>query len=159
VKNERLKQEQRKQTNSRIKLNSVNLNISCRHYNTGKCRSWIIVFTETGRLPDNTSWATQQTDIDACRCDPKLSIGKMCKQDYLCWVGSWKICLLFVQHIVDGISYNVTSCYKTTIVCACQVLSLFVKHTWPLICCVFHGNHKAHSACKATHLPVLFSLA
>jgi len=39
--------------------------------------------------------------------------GKMCKkeQDYFRWVGTRKICLglLFGQHIVDGMSYNVTS--------------------------------------------------
>jgi len=48
----------------------------------------------------------------------------MCKkeQDCFCWIGSWKICLLFGQHIVDGISYNVTSGYINTIVFTCQVL-------------------------------------
>ena len=25
------------------------------------------------------------------------------------------------------------------------ILSLFAKHTWPLICCALHGNHKVHS--------------
>jgi len=33
---ERLNQEQRIQTNSRMKFKSVNPNISCSHYNTGK---------------------------------------------------------------------------------------------------------------------------
>ena len=40
------------------------------------------------------------------------------------------------------------------------VLSLFVKHKWPLNFSVFHDNHKVHSACKAfTHLPVAFHSA
>jgi len=33
------------------------------------------------------------------------------EQDYFRWVGNRKICLIFGQHIVDGISYNVTSRY------------------------------------------------
>jgi len=36
--------------------------------------------------------------------------------------------------------------------------SLFVKHMGPWICCVFHGNHRVHSACKTffTQLPFPF---
>jgi len=60
--------------------------------------------------------------MDARRYGFKLSVGKMCKQDYFHWAGSRKICLLFGQHIVDDISSNVTSRYTNTIVCECQLL-------------------------------------
>jgi len=163
------------QTNSRTKLKSINPNISCSHYNAWKVRRfWIIVFTETGTLSDATSRATQQTHIDARRCDSKQSVDKMCEQDYFRWVGSrkmfsfWPIyCWWHILqrhkslqkhhslHMPDFASAARFSC----------VLSLFVKrdqtwplkHTWPLICCVFHGNHKVHSAWKVfTHLTVAF---
>jgi len=43
------------------------------------------------------------------------------EQDYFRWVGNRKICLIFGQHIVDGISYNVTSRYLNTMASTCQV--------------------------------------
>jgi len=62
----------------------------------------------------------------------------MCKkeQDYFRRVGSQKLCLLFGQYIVDGISNNVTSHYINTsfhmsgFASAARfcVLLLFVKH-------------------------------
>ena len=66
--------------------------------------------------------------------------------------------LLLVWPIYMFIAYH-TSRYINIIACACQVLvqfehvfcflSLYVKHMEPWICCVFHGNHKVHSAYKA----------
>ena len=78
----------------------------------------------------------------------------------------WKMCLLFGHYIVDSMSdkslHKYHSLYMSGFDSAgnIYILSLFVKHMGPWILCVFHGNHKVHSGCKAfTHLPFAFCLA
>ena len=160
---EGLKQEQRMQTNSRAKMKSKHTLQPLQHWKI-RC-FWILAFTETGKLSDATGRSTQQTHSDTRHFDSKHSVGKMCEQDYFSWFGSRKMFTVWLTycwwHILQGCKslHKRHNLHMPGFASAGRfcVLSLFVKHTWPWICCVFHGNRKMHSARKAfTHLPVAF---
>jgi len=76
---------------------------------------------------------------------------------------SWKNCLLLGQHTVDCISYKAPHklpCFARVRFCfSGKILFLhgYVEQLILWICCVFHGNHKVHNACKAlTNLRFIF---
>jgi len=73
------------------------------------------------------------------------------------------ICLLFDQHTVDGISHKWSHIYHSLHISgfgsAGKFLFLpgYLKQLGPLICYLFHFDHKVHSACKnLTNLGLCF---